>query len=79
MSQSTIDTSSISSMDDSIDEVNTYDSGSNTSDEEESTYRKLLEVFPVGLYVWKLEDPKNPSSLRLKLANAASEQYTYVF
>lgn len=38
----------------------------------------VTENSPIGIYVYQLEDPDNPLSLRLKVANAASQEATGV-
>jgi PAS domain S-box-containing protein len=39
-------------------------------------YRQAFQALPLGLYVYHLEEPGNPLSLRLLSANAASERLT---
>lgn len=47
-----------------------------TGDWEETSYKALIEEFPIGLWVWKLEEEK---LLRLVFANATSEILRFSF
>lgn len=47
--------------------------GSDSLDLEDATYRKLLDDFPVGLWVWKYDEPLN--NIRLVYANSVSDSF----
>eukprot|EP00027_Filamoeba_sp_ATCC50430_P001073 CAMPEP_0168556048 /NCGR_PEP_ID=MMETSP0413-20121227/8670_1 /TAXON_ID=136452 /ORGANISM="Filamoeba nolandi, Strain NC-AS-23-1" /LENGTH=681 /DNA_ID=CAMNT_0008586959 /DNA_START=162 /DNA_END=2207 /DNA_ORIENTATION=+ len=47
-----------------------------SSDDEKRLYHNLIGDFPVGLYIWKMDDPNEVNSFRLKAANRYAEKFT---
>ena len=47
-----------------------------TDEAEKKLYQQLIGDFPVGLYIWKMDDQRQVNSFRLKAANRYAERFT---
>lgn len=43
-----------------------------------SQYQTHIDKFPVGVEIWRLEDPREETSLRLVAVNSFAESLLYV-